>query len=75
VDGDALTYSLVDGPQHGTLTGSGANRTYIPDTDYAGLDSFTFKANDGTADSNIATVTITVTRGMLFLPVIGKGGG
>ena len=35
--------------------------TYTPAANYNGPDSFTFKANDGTADSNVATVTITVT--------------
>jgi hypothetical protein len=60
VDGDALTYSIVGGPAHGKLTGSGASRTYTPDPDYNGPDSFTFKASDGIADSNVATVNISV---------------
>ena len=60
VDGDALTYSIVDAPAHGTLSGTGANRTYTPASNYNGSDSFTFKANDGTVDSNTATVSITV---------------
>ncbi len=60
VDGDSLTYSVVAAPAHGTLSGSGANLTYAPDTNYNGADSFTFKANDGTVDSNVATVSITV---------------
>jgi len=34
--------------------------TYTPDPDSNGEDSFTFKANDGIDDSNIATVTVTV---------------
>src|SRR5262249_22013356 len=34
--------------------------TYTPAANYNGPDSFTFKANDGTVDSNVATVTITV---------------
>jgi hypothetical protein len=59
-EGDALTYSIVGGPAHGKLTGSGDNRTYTPDPDYNGPDSFTFKASDGTADSNVATVNISV---------------
>ena len=42
------------------LTGTAPNLNYNPDTDYVGADSFTFKANDGTTDSNIATVSITV---------------
>ena len=56
-----LTYSIVTQPTHGTITaGTTASRTYTPTTDYTGPDSFTFKANDGTVDSNIATISITV---------------
>jgi len=60
---DPLTYSIVTQPSHGTLSPStpgGASRTYTPTTGYVGPDSFTFKANDGTIDSNTATVSITV---------------
>ena len=60
-DGDSLTYTIVDGPTHGTLTGTGATRTYTPDDNYHGPDTFTFTVNDGTVDSNVATVTIDVT--------------
>ncbi|MCX7805697.1 MAG: Ig-like domain-containing protein, partial [Planctomycetota bacterium] len=56
-DGDALTYVVVSGPSHGTLSGTAPNLTYTPDADYSGADSFTFKANDGAADSNVATVS------------------
>ena len=61
VDGNALTYSIVSNPTHGTLSGSGANRTYTPASDYNGADNFTFRVNDGTVNSNTATVSITVT--------------
>jgi hypothetical protein len=57
---DPLTYTVLTQPAHGTLTGTAPNLNYNPDTDYVGADSFTFKANDGTADSNTATVSITV---------------
>src|SRR5919106_787174 len=57
---DPLTYAVVTQPTHGTLTGTAPNLSYSPDTDYVGTDSFTFKANDGTVDSNTATVSITV---------------
>ena len=60
-EGDPLTYSIVDGPAHGVLSGSDANRTYTPDPNYNGPDAFTFRANDGTADSNLGTVSLTVT--------------
>ena len=57
---DPLTYSIVTPPAHGILTGTAPNLMYNPTTGYVGPDSFTFKANDGTTDSNIATVSITV---------------
>lgn len=59
-DGDGLTFSIVDAPQHGTLSGTGANRTYTPDANYNGRDSFTYRVNDGTLDSNIATISIII---------------
>ena len=55
-----LTYTVTQ-PSHGTISaGTGPSRTYTPATGYVGPDSFTFKANDGIADSNTATVSITV---------------
>src|ERR1051325_833125 len=57
---DPLTYSIVTPPAHGTLSGTAPNLTYNPALDYVGPDSFTFKANDGTLDSNVATVSITI---------------
>ena len=61
VDGNTLNYSIVTPPSHGTLTGAAPNVTYTPSLYYNGSDSFTFKANDGTVDSNTATVSITIT--------------
>ena len=60
VDGDTLTYNVVTQPAHGTLTGTAPDMTYTPAENYNGPDSFTFKANDGQADSAAATVSITV---------------
>ena len=60
-DGDPLTYSVVTGPSHGRLSGTEPNLTYSPDTNFNGSDRFTFKVNDGKADSAAATVSITVT--------------
>jgi probable HAF family extracellular repeat protein len=58
-DGDTLSYSIVSNPTHGSLSGSGANRTYTPAPWYIGGDSFTFKAADPSgAMSNTATVSI-----------------
>jgi VCBS repeat-containing protein len=59
---DPLSAILVSGPSHGTVTlNSDGSFTYEPDTNFAGTDSFTYKANDGADDSAPATVTIEVT--------------
>ncbi|MCI0557940.1 MAG: Ig-like domain-containing protein [Nitrososphaera sp.] len=61
VDGDALAALLVSGPSSGELVlNTDGSFTYTPDDDISGVDSFTYKANDGITDSNIATVSITV---------------
>jgi hypothetical protein len=62
-NGDALTYSVVATPTHGTLTGSAPNLVYTPNANYSGPDAFTFKANDGQTDSVPAQVSITVLSG------------
>ncbi len=61
VDADALTAAVVSGPSHGSvgLNGDGSF-TYTPTPDYNGPDSFTYRANDGTLDSNLAVVNLTV---------------
>ena len=64
-EGDALTYLVVSQPAHGALSGTAPNLVYTPSSGYTGVDSFTFKANDGLADSNVATVNITVLAGQL----------
>lgn len=59
-ENDPLTFSVVDAPAHGTLAGAAPDLTYAPAHGFAGTDSFTFRANDGSEDSNVATVTIEV---------------
>jgi len=61
LDSDDIVYSVVTDPSHGSLTGAPPNLTYTPNSDFHGKDTFTFKANDGTADSDLGTVSITVT--------------
>jgi len=60
LDGDALSYSVVKGPSHGSLSGTGPNLVYTPNENFNGSDSFLFKVNDGTVDSATATVSITL---------------
>lgn len=62
-DGDALTYSIVSQPDNGEVTDPSGNQvTYTSDDDFEGTDSFTYKANDGTTDSDTATVEIEVSE-------------
>lgn len=62
--GQPLTANLVGRPSHGMLLQFNTDGFFIyqPNGAYVGMDSFTYKANDGTADSNVATVTISVTN-------------
>jgi VCBS repeat-containing protein len=61
-DGNPLSAVRVSGPSHGTLTlNANGSFTYSPEDNFNGSDSFTYRANDGTVDSDQATVTITIT--------------
>src|SRR5206468_11728291 len=56
-----LSRALVSQPAHGSLTlNSNGSFSYVPAANYLGSDSFTYQANDGQADSGIATVSITI---------------
>jgi len=65
-DTDILTqtltyYSVVESPAHGSLSAIYGNQvTYTPTAYYYGADSFTYKANNGSADSNVATVSLAI---------------
>lgn len=62
-DGDPLIAVKVANPSNGTiLLSADGSFIYTPNADYTGEDGFTYKAFDGLTDSNIATVTITVTK-------------
>ena len=56
----ALSYSIVDQPRYGTASVIDGRLEYVPQNGYSGSDSFTYKSNDGVADSNIAIVNVTV---------------
>ena len=52
---------MVAAPQQGTLTfDADGGFVYVPWPGFTGTDTFQYKANDGMADSNVATVTINV---------------
>ena len=60
------TPSTVRNPSHGAISGSYGSGdgtiTYTPAIGFIGEDSFTFKVNDGTTDSETKTVYITVKK-------------
>jgi uncharacterized protein (TIGR03437 family) len=59
-DNDTLIFTIVSNPSHGSLSGSAPNLTYTPAANYGGSDSFTFKVNDGVAESAAATISIAI---------------
>jgi hypothetical protein len=66
VDGDPLTATLITGPLHGSMTlNSNGRFTYIPDANWNGTETMTYRISDGrglpNSFSNIATITISVT--------------
>ena len=62
VDGDALTFAVVQPPVNGSLTGTAPAVTYTPNLDFLGGDIFTFRVNDGTLDSEAATIVIAASE-------------
>ena len=76
-DSDPLTYTILTAPTKGSVTLNDATTgsfTYVALPSASGSDSFTFKANDGTADSNTATVTINLQPGQGYWLVASDGG-
>jgi len=79
IDGDPLTYTVVDGPTRAgvsrTSVGSvaivGDQATFTPNLNFWGDVEFTYRANDGQFDSNVATVELTVDS-VNDPPVIGQ---
>ena len=69
--GDALSIIIATGPSSGSMK-DGINAiaiyphtlvgalTYKPNANFNGSDTFTFKVNDGTVDSNVSTQTLSV---------------
>ena len=77
-DTDPLTAVLDANVTHGSLTlNANGSFTYTPTTGYSGPDSFTYHAHDGTANSNVVTVSLTVTAptSTSISGVVSKAGG
>jgi hypothetical protein len=60
-NGGSLSVILISGTTHGTLTlNSNGSFSYIPNSAFTGTDTFTYQASNGTVQSNLGTVTLTV---------------
>jgi len=72
VDGDALSYSPLATPAHGTvnITAATGAFTYTPAANYHGPDSFTFTVSDGHGGTDTGQINITVSS-VNDLPVAG----
>jgi hypothetical protein len=61
VESSPLAAQLVSAPTRGSLALSATGGfTYTPQAGYAGSDSFSYRASDGTAASGVAVVSLTV---------------
>src|SRR5262249_15135728 len=63
-----ITAILVAGPSHASSFALNPDGSfdYTPETNFRGVDTFTYKANDGAVDSNVAMVTIAVVGANTF---------
>jgi PKD repeat protein len=61
--GTTLTYRIISQPANGTVGVSGATATYFPFEGFAGTDTYTYSAWNGSVESNLATVTVQVGGG------------
>ncbi|MBV09271.1 MAG: hypothetical protein CMN21_08645, partial [Rubinisphaera sp.] len=63
-DGDELVYTILDEPQHGTLTEQiDGSLIYRPDLGHEGIETLTYEVSDGVL-SDTGTITITVRHGI-----------
>jgi hypothetical protein len=60
-DGDPITAALQRAPANGTIDlRADGSFTYTPRAGFFGVDSFDYRASDGSGNGNVATVSITV---------------
>ena len=61
IPANTLTFTVVNGPTNGTLSGTAPYLVYTPAPGYNGSDSFTFQIHDGMVNSPLATVNLSIT--------------
>ena len=60
VDLDSLSVSAVSQGSNGSVVNNGSDVTYSPDSEWSGVDSFTYTVTDGNGGFDTATVTVDV---------------
>jgi len=66
-DNDNLSYEVVNGPSHGTLSGTSPDLVYTPTADYLGVDNLSFRVHDGIENSEEAVINISILLNPAFL--------
>jgi hypothetical protein len=61
IDNDTLSYIIEQPPSDGILTGTAPNLLYTPNENFNGDDSFSYRVNDGLANSALGNVSLKIT--------------
>jgi uncharacterized delta-60 repeat protein len=72
LDGDIVAYTLKSNPYHGTASiQTNGSYTYTPDSNFSGIDLFTYTVSDGNGGSNSYIVKVDVLEtGYVPLPSV-----
>lgn len=62
VDGDALTFDVVEPPAHGVLSGAPPELVYTPAADFFGDEVIRYQVSDGSATSEVAQLVVRVSN-------------
>lgn len=60
IEGSALSFTITSNPTNGVITKIGDKVTYIPNLNYFGSDSFSYKVNDGELDSSVSVISLNI---------------
>jgi hypothetical protein len=75
-DGDTLTVTILQQPEHGSAQVNGSTIIYTPDAGYSGTDVFVYTVTDSKGATASASITITITQDenrdspAIYLPLI-----
>lgn len=81
LDDAGLSYEVISQPSQGKLEGNAPDLQFIPNPNFVGVTSFNYRASDGKAQSNVATVTLNISQatpkgtlaGLLYHDINGNG--